>query len=101
MELREPIGHGAKRETSTSGAAVENKDEVSGGGAVDEARETSMVRDWGSKRCVHNVLHRVRDLLYRVLLMRIAYVRGRELQSSKDLHAEVFGETLPENESCR
>ena len=57
-----------------------------------------MVRDWGSNRRVHDVLRRVRDLLDRVLLAGIAYVRGCELKASKDLHAEVFGETLHEQE---
>ena len=57
-----------------------------------------MVRDRGSNRRVHDVLRRVRDLLDRVLLAGIAYVRGRELKTSKDLRAEVFGETLHEQE---
>ena len=34
--------------------------------------------------------------MYLVLLTQILYVRGHELQSSKDLHGELFRKTLHE-----
>ena len=73
-----------------------------------------MMRDRESGRCVHDVLRRIRNLPSRVLLARIVYVRGHELQAPKNLRAEVFGErsckflrvrkpvcTVPETRSSR
>ena len=98
-KLRESIGHGAKRGRDLGrldlACGLEDKDAVRVRGAGDGMRGPTP-KDWGSERRVHDVLHRVRDLLYRVLMTRIAYVRDRELQPSRSWRAEVLRETLHE-----